>query len=1193
VLFTQHQKDKRENMKKVLGLDIGSNSIGFSLLELEEKNGTTIFKDLASNSIIFSEPESAQKRREARSLRRRNERKSKRNKKARKIFQKYNLANKNFISQPTQALESLTLPHRDVYRLREEAVNGAFLSKDEFLFCAYSILTDRGYNNMFSISSEDGVINDAVSKNAKKYAQQGYKLPSMVLTQKRKELEDSYQNIAIRNKKDDYSNSLDRAMHIEEFSKLVSSQAHNTKLFASSQIAKDFLDDIVDEDEVNNPFFQRPLKSFENMVAYCAFYDKYNPKGSYKKVPLAHVKNIERTIRQAIDNYGVSDLKTGEVYTLTQEEKNKIVNFWLQTPSSNEITAKNILKSVGFKNLVLSIPEKSSQVVLDIKAHRKLLELLLKYNIDFFQSDSDFYSEILLILAYYKNGSSRVNELRKLFEKYSKSLEELVNELASLEHIDGFAAFSLKFTIEILELMEKESKTHHEALELLGYYSKYLKMPKYNYLPPLEPTKKDIEWLQKNIEYFQTSHLFYQPMVSPQVKRILGVLRKLINAIIKQYGEIDEIRIEGARELNSKSEQEKIDNNQKKDREINKVAEKILQANDIKISSKNRELVKLYREQKERCLYSGLPITLEELFDENEVEVEHFIPRSVIWINSYKNKILVKKKYNQNKGSQHPVHYLKSIGEWENFQGRVHESMLAKNKQEWLSNEELIDSIMAKEYWQESYLNDTRSAVRTIQKYLNHYLYPSKNKFAKGEKRSVYSVSARAINELKYMWGVHNIMPHDENGKKDRDTNYHHTLDAVSVALCSNSAINTLHNFFLKQETSYKNRVLKEKLHNGVPHSQDGQNLVAYLKKMVEDYENNVLYVCPYNKRKTNMKGFKDGNLKLYLAPNSKDSSQEMLCEMERVAVDSSLLEKIVNKKDKKFVKSRSDTEVLKAKESIQARLDVKKQRKIIDALDVYVDELLSLRQNIAHKDQEIKSLIATKTTKKDDLKNLKIDEDIQSIKREKSSLELKSKSLKCQYKVKNGKYQIVKSLKLFPIKESETKADAILFYTRKGKKIERLSVSKFKEALKAKEPFVIKANESTLDVKLFNTNKGQKVGLEYFSTIANSSIGVKVNSKYKELVVSAREVLTLYKNDIIKVNNTKTGIIEYFIFNGGGDISGSNNKLKIKNINKNSFIFKNRQGKEQVKKDSACTPNATTIISRVTIDFFGNIVEV
>ena len=61
-------------MEKVLGLDLGTNSIGFALNEIEEKDGIVIFNELSSNSIIFSEYMNAEDRRNFRSGRRRNER---------------------------------------------------------------------------------------------------------------------------------------------------------------------------------------------------------------------------------------------------------------------------------------------------------------------------------------------------------------------------------------------------------------------------------------------------------------------------------------------------------------------------------------------------------------------------------------------------------------------------------------------------------------------------------------------------------------------------------------------------------------------------------------------------------------------------------------------------------------------------------------------------------------------------------------------------------------------------------------------------------------------------------------------------------------------------------------------------------------------------------------------------------------
>ena len=1189
-------------MRKVLGLDIGSNSIGFSLLELNEKNDEIVFKELTSNSIVFSEPNSAEDRRNARSSRRRNERKSARNKKARTIFTNYNIATNDFIDNTTEYLNLLEIQDKDVYRLREKAVKGTALTKDEFIFCTYSILTDRGYNNMFSISNEDGVINEAVTQNTKEYEEKNYLLPSMVLTQHRKDVEDRFQNIPIRNKKDDYRNSLDRKMHIEEFINVVSSQANNKDIFNSKDDAQNFIDEIIDESEVNTPFYQRALKSLEGMVEYCLFYDEFHPLGSQKKVPLSNVRNIERTLRQAIDNYGLkADKKTGEIKVLTKDEKDSVIDFWINTPSSNEINSKNIFSSVGFKSLKLNIPEKSSQIVLDIKAHRNILEILNQYEVDFQDKDNEFYNEILLELYYFKNNSSRKIHIEKKIQKYGLTHDdEFIEKLAHLENMDGFASFSLKFTNEVLELMSKESKTHHEALESLGYYSKYLNMPTYDYLPPLEPTKADIEWLKKNIEHFESKHLFYQPMMSPKVKRVISVLRKLINEIIKKYGRIDEIRIETAKEMNSKTEKEKIDKNQAKDRAKNNKAITFLKENEIKESPKNIERAKLFLEQDCECLYSGENITEDEAFDENETEVEHFIPRSVIWINSYKNKILVKKKYNQDKGSTHPVDYLKSIGEWGNFKGRIEKTYIAFNKKDWLTKEDIIDSVMAKEQWLDSYLNDTRSATRTIQKYLNHYLYPQNNIFGKDEKRHIFSVSGRAISELKYMWGINGVMPKNEDDKKDRNTNYHHTLDAFSVALCSSGAINTLHNYFIKkenkyvcsvssQETGYKTKALKEKLNSSLPHSVDGVNVVEHLRKLVQKYETNKLYVCPYNKRKTNMKGFKDGNLKLYVTQDPKDSTKEILAEMQKVSIDSGILIKIV----KGFPKPRSDSEVKKEIESIQNRLDPQKQKKIIKAIEIYADELLEIRAKIESYDKDIKKLDKTKKSSKEQREfNDGVSELIKPLAQEKKLLELQLKDLKCSFAVKNGKRQVVKSLKLYNPKISETKADAIVFPSREDSKIERLSLVNFKKAIESKEPFVIKANESTLNVELFNTLKGQKVGLNYFSSIAND-VNTKVNDKFIVELEGKKSDMTLYKNEIIKVDNLKDGKQEYFVFNGGGDITSTNNAISIKNINSNVFIKVNKKGIITKPKADNRTPNKTTIISKVKIDFFGNIIEV
>jgi len=148
-------------------------------------------------------------------------------------------------------------------------------------------------------------------------------------------------------------------------------------------------------------------------------------------------------------------------------------------------------------------------LILNIKAHRALLEVLRAYSIDFRNKNNLFYNELLLVLYYYKNSSSRLKHIEELMAKYVMAIDgAFVKECTNPKNMDGFGSFSLKFANEVLELMQK-GVIRSKALEELGYKSRYLNMPTYSYLPPLEPTLKNIKWLQSNLPYFQAQHLFY------------------------------------------------------------------------------------------------------------------------------------------------------------------------------------------------------------------------------------------------------------------------------------------------------------------------------------------------------------------------------------------------------------------------------------------------------------------------------------------------------------------------------------------------------------------------------------------------------------------------------------------------------------------------------------------------------------
>ena len=65
--------------------------------------------------------------------------------------------------------------------------------------------------------------------------------------------------------------------------------------------------------------------------------------------------------------------------------------------------------------------------------------------------------------------------------------------------------------------------------------------------------------------------------------------------------------------------------------------------------------------QEGKCLYSLEAIPLEDLLHNPfNYEVDHIIPRSVSFDNSFNNKVLVKQEENSKKGNKTPFQYLSS-----------------------------------------------------------------------------------------------------------------------------------------------------------------------------------------------------------------------------------------------------------------------------------------------------------------------------------------------------------------------------------------------------------------------------------------------------------------------------------------------------------------------------------------------------
>lgn len=264
---------------------------------------------------------------------------------------------------------------------------------------------------------------------------------------------------------------------------------------------------------------------------------------------------------------------------------------------------------------------------------------------------------------------------------------------------------------------------------------------------------------------------------NPVVLRALSQARKVINGVVRRYAPPARIHIETAREVGKsfkdRKEIEKRQEENRKDRE--KAAAKFREYFPNFVGdpqSKDILKLRLYEQQHGKCLYSGKEIDLGRLNEKGYVEIDHALPFSRTWDDSFNNKVLVFGSENQNKGNQTPYEYFNgkdNSREWQEFKARVETSRFPRSKKQRILLQKFDE-----DGFKERNLNDTRYVNRFLCQFIaDHMLLTGKGK------RRVFASNGQITNLLRGFWGLRKV-----RAENDR----HHALDAVVVA-CSTVAM--------------------------------------------------------------------------------------------------------------------------------------------------------------------------------------------------------------------------------------------------------------------------------------------------------------------------------------------------------------------------------------------------------------------
>jgi len=444
-------------------------------------------------------------------------------------------------------------------------------------------------------------------------------------------------------------------------------------------------------------------------------------------------------------------------------------------------------------------------------------------------------------------GKSKINILQ-----IEKDVKELYQKFFSSSKRDYYHLPKLSESLAEY-LIERYSYLNKEDLKKIYHHS----------MIDIYPTAK--ETLLEDGRYLK---LLDSPVIgalkNPMAMRVLHTLRSQINDLIKQ-GKIDEqtrIVVETARELNDANMRWAIEQYQRERENLNKEIEKKLKEenitptddavdkvrilveqqdildleNDVK-KTKNKEDKELYynkyikkyllwKEQEYRCIYTGNIIKLSDLFEENKIDIEHTIPRSISFDDSLSNLTVCYANFNRNvKKKQFPsqltnhAEILQRIKPWiekvEHLEERINhwkeESKKATTKDrkdECIRQRHLWE--MEYEYWKkkvdaftikevsEGFRNNQLNDTRTITKYAYHYLKTVFNK--------VDVQKGKITAEFRKIVGVQSV---DE--KKDRSKHSHHAIDATILTLIPNAEKREkLLKLFYQKEEDETNKALYE-----------------------------------------------------------------------------------------------------------------------------------------------------------------------------------------------------------------------------------------------------------------------------------------------------------------------------------------------------------------------------------------------
>ena len=702
--------------KHVLGLDLGVGSIGWCLIALDAQGDPAEILGMGSRVVPLNNATDAADFSIGKAFTANQERTARRT--MRRGFARYHLRRYRLRRElekvgmlPDAAL--IQLPLLELWELRERAATaGECLTLPELGRVLCHINQKRGYRHVKSDAA--AIIGDEGEKkkdsnsaylagiraNDEKLQDEHKTVGQYLAEQLRQSQNESPTGgISYRIKDQIFS----RQRYIDEYDQIMAAQRVHYPDILTDEFIRMLRDEVI--------FMQRPLKSCKHLVSLCEFEKqekvmrvqqddgkggrqlverrvKFGPKVAPKSSPLFQLCRIY----EAVNNIRLTR-PDGSPRDITPEERDKIVAHLQSSASLSFATLKKLLKEKALIADQLTtksgLKGNSTRVALatalqPYPQYHHLLDMELETRMMTVQLTDEETGEVterevaVVTDSYVRQPLYRLWHILYSIEERDAMRRALITQLGMKEEdLDGglldqlyrldfvkpgYGNKSAKFICKLLPQLQ-QGLGYSEACAAVGYRHSNT------------PTSEEIteRTLLEKIPLLQRNELR-----QPLVEKILNQMINLVNALKAEYG-IDEVRVELARELKmSREERERmVRNNEDREDHNKEVAEKIQKCGLFPTKSRIRKY-RLWEEAGRQCLYCGRSIDEKQCLNGDDMEVEHIIPKSVLYDDSYGNKTCACRRCNKEKGNRTALEYIRAKGWEDEYMERINERLKAK-----------------------------------------------------------------------------------------------------------------------------------------------------------------------------------------------------------------------------------------------------------------------------------------------------------------------------------------------------------------------------------------------------------------------------------------------------------------------------------------------------------------------------------